>query len=158
MVKARQILLTKTRLGQLTQLPKICNNGCTWSKCYRNEMRCSSFSSVIALLIFHRTIIALLLKQRSDQMQIMPWFAAETSTQITVKESRMIEQWRMIYTVGKHSLQQYYTHGPSRERQRVYFPHSNNTWTSTQQKYKSRRVARKALGPSKLATHCKNLL
>ena len=94
-------------------------------------MRCSSFSSVIALLIFHRTIIALLLKQRSDQMQIMPCFAAETSTQITVKESRMIEQWRVIYRVGKHSVQQYYTHGPSRERQRVYFPHSNNTLTST---------------------------
>jgi len=40
-----------------------------------------------------------------------------------------------------------------RERERAYFPHSNNTWTSTQQKYKIRRVARKALGPSKLATH-----
>jgi len=41
-------------------------------------------------------------------------------------------------------------------RERVYFPHSNNTWTSTLQKYKIRRVARKALGPSKLATHCNN--
>ena len=39
-----------------------------------------------------------------------------------------------------------------RERERVYFPHSNNTWTTTQQKYKIRRVARKALGPSELAT------
>ena len=45
-----------------------------------------------------------------------------------------------------------------RERERVYFPHSNNTWISTQQKCKIRRVARKALGPSKLATHCNNLL
>ena len=35
--------------------------------------------------------------------------------------------------------------------ERVYFPHSNNTWTSTQQKCKIRRVARKALGLSKLA-------
>ena len=48
-------------------------------------------------------------------------------------------------------------HG-SRERERVYFPHSNNTWISTQQKCKISRVARKALGPSKLATHCNNLL
>ena len=32
-----------------------------------------------------------------------------------------------------------------RERERVYFPHSNNTWISTQQKYKIRRVVRKAL-------------
>jgi len=40
-----------------------------------------------------------------------------------------------------------------RERERVYFPYSKNTWTSTQQKCKIRRVARKALGPSKLATH-----
>ena len=38
-------------------------------------------------------------------------------------------------------------------RERVYFPYSKNTWTSTQQKCKIRRVARKALGPSKLATH-----
>ena len=43
-----------------------------------------------------------------------------------------------------------FTVGP--ERERVYFPHSNNIWTSTQQKCKIRRVARKALGPSKLAT------
>jgi len=43
-------------------------------------------------------------------------------------------------------------------RERVYFPHSNNTWISTQQKCKIRRVARKALDPSKLATHCNNLL
>ena len=39
------------------------------------------------------------------------------------------------------------------KRERVYFPYSKNTWTSTQQKCKIRRVARKALGPSKLATH-----
>ena len=40
-------------------------------------------------------------------------------------------------------------------RERVCFPYSKNTWTSTQQKCKIRRVARKALGPSKLATHKK---
>jgi len=39
------------------------------------------------------------------------------------------------------------------EWERVYFPLSNNNWISTQQKCKIRRVARKALGPSKLATH-----
>ena len=44
-------------------------------------------------------------------------------------------------------------HADVKERERVYFPHTNNTWTSTLQKYKIRRVARKALGPSKLATH-----
>jgi len=45
-----------------------------------------------------------------------------------------------------------------REREEVYFPHSNNTRISTQQKYKIRSVDRKAHGPSKLATHCNNLL
>ena len=57
-------------------------------------------------------------------------------------------------------LQKYFVQTIMREREREweYFPYSNNTWTSTQQKYKIRRVARKALGPSKLATHCNNLL
>ena len=56
----------------------------------------------------------------------------------------------LLFSPGHQTVRQQWS-----ERERVYFPHrpSNNTWTSTQQKYKIRRVARKAHGPSKLECH-----
>ena len=68
-----------------------------------------------------------------------------------VPASAAANHWQIMATGSQVSIS-HATHGLW-ERERVYFPHSNNNWISTQQKCKIRRVARKALGPSKLATH-----